>query len=249
MNNFHVIIPARLASVRLPGKVLLEIAGKPLIQHVYERAVLCGAESITIAVDDERVKSVAEGFGAKVCMTAIEHMTGSDRLSEVVQKLQIPDEDIVVNVQGDEPHLTISAIQSVVQAMTAFPSAGMTTLCTKMHHPDEVMDPNVVKVVFDKNGFALYFSRSPIPCDRDQIDVTSQDYFRHIGLYAYRAKTLKQYGAWKQPGIEQIEKLEQLRALWNGIKIHVTLVEEALPKGIDTEADLIRFRTLLERSC
>lgn len=244
--NFHIIIPARFASERLPGKVLMDIAGKPLIQHVYERALLCGAKNVTIAVDDERVKKVVEAFGASVCMTKVEHSTGTDRLSEVVQKLCLSDDEIIVNIQGDEPLITPFAIKKTVKAMEDHQEAGVTTLCTLIRHSEEIVDPNMVKVVLDKDGFALYFSRAPIPWDRKAIDITKNRYYRHVGLYAYRAKTLRKYNTWERSPLEDIEKLEQLRVLWHGEKIHVSVVEEPLPSGIDTEADLVRVRSAFE---
>lgn len=241
--DFHIIIPARFASERLPGKVLREVAGKPLIQHVYERALLCQAKSITIAVDHEKVREVAEGFGAKVCMTSPHHSSGTERLAEVIKKNKLGDEEIVVNIQGDEPLMLPSAVHQAVKAMLTQPEATVTTLATLIQDQEEIFNPNIVKVVFDKIGFALYFSRAPIPWDRQEFDSSKNCYYRHIGLYAYRVKILKNYENWEQTSLENIEKLEQLRILWHQGKIHVSIIQELIPPGIDTEADLERFRS------
>lgn len=245
--SFHIIIPARFASTRLPGKVLLDVAGKPLIQRVYESALQCGAKNIIIAVDDERVREVAKGFGAEVFMTAAHHTTGTDRLSEVAEKLQLPDEDMIVNLQGDQLLNSPAAIHAIVNAMQAYPTAAVTTLCTHIRQENELLDPNIVKVVLDKNGFALYFSRAPIPWDRDQavFEFNKSAYYQHVGLYAYRARTLKHYACWDPSPLEELEKLEQLRVLWQGARMHVSVMEEALPPGVDTEADLIKLRSTL----
>ncbi len=241
--DFHIIIPARFSSTRLPGKVLIDVAGKPLIQHVYERALGCGSKSITIATDHEEVKQIAESFGATACMTAIEHPCGTDRLSEAVEKLKMNDEDIIVNIQGDEPLIPPEAVFQTVKAMFDYPQAAMTTLCTPIVTKEEIFDPNIVKVALNKEGFALYFSRAPIPWDRTAFDIRKNAYFRHVGLYAYRAKTLKKYRNWISSPLEQIELLEQLRILWHGEKIHVSVIKDPLPPGIDTETDLARFRS------
>ncbi len=244
--DFHIIIPARLSSQRLPGKVLLPIAGKPLIQYVFENALTCLANSVTIAVDDPSVERIAQSFGAKTCMTAVEHRSGSERLAEVVDKLGMHDEDIIVNLQGDEPLISAATVQRVASAMVKNPDAALTTLCIPMQEQDEIFNPNVCKVVLDKNGYALYFSRAPIPYDRSAFDVSKNAHYRHLGMYAYRVKTLKKYRDWSLSPIEGIEMLEQLRVLWHGEKIHVSVVEEALPPGIDTEEDLEHFRKMIE---
>jgi len=216
--NFHIIIPARYQSQRLPGKVLIEVAGKPIIQHVYERAKLCGASSITIAVDDPKVAKIAENFGADVCLTAVDHKTGTDRLGEAAEKLQLADDDIVVNLQGDEPLMPPIAVQTVAKALDKHPIAAVATLCTAIDDQDEMLNSNTVKVVLDKNGFALYFSRAPIPWDRSQLKGDHPFALRHLGIYAYRVKTLKAYQQWPISPLEEIEKLEQLRILWHGEK-------------------------------
>lgn len=254
--NFHIIIPARFGSTRLPGKALIDIEGKPLIQRVYEKASSYGALSITIATDNKQIEQAAQAFGANVCMTSPEHPTGTDRLAETVSILGLQDNDIVVNVQGDEPFLPKSTVHLAVKAMIENPTACTTTLCTPIHTYEELRNPNIVKVVFDVSGFALYFSRAPIPFDRDlnsnqntHLSLTSleervgEGYYRHLGLYAYRVKMLKQYRYhWLPSTCETLERLEQLRILWNGEKIHVSIIEEQLPPGVDTIADLEKVR-------
>lgn len=243
--SFHILIPARFDSQRLPGKLLIEVSGKPLIQYVYERALLCKAESITIATDDLRIKEAAESFGATVCMTSPKHSSGTQRLAEAVQTIGLEDEAIVVNIQGDEPLISPKAVQQAVSAVIDNPSAAVSTLCTPIVDPEEVFDSDIVKVVLDKEGFALYFSRAPIPWDRSVFELKGV-HFRHIGLYAYRVNALKQYSKWTESPLETVERLEQLRFLWNGEKIHASVVEEPLPPGIDSEVDLTRFKKIVE---
>lgn len=255
--DFHIIIPARYASTRLPAKLLLNVAGKPLIQRVYERALLCGAKSVTVATDDSRIKEAALLFGAEVCMTSLDHQCGTERLAEAAMKLSLSDEDIVVNIQGDEPLILVNAVQQAAKALFQNPDAAMATLCTPIKHYGEIFNTNVVKVTIDKKGYALYFSRAPIPWHREffkqenniendcvnlQSILKTHHYFRHIGLYAYRVGLLKKYQQWGMSPPEAIEKLEQLRILWNGEKIYVSLVEEVSPAGVDTEEDLERVR-------
>lgn len=247
-NNFHIIIPARYASERLPAKVLVDLHGKPLIQHVYERALRCGAQSLTLAVDDARVATVAESFGASLCMTATHHASGTDRLYEVVEQLQLSDTDIVINIQGDEPLVPPEAIWQLAKAMEDHPDAAMTTLCTPIHTQEELFNPNLAKVVLNQASYALYFSRAPIPWDRSEFDLKENSYYRHIGLYAYRVSTLKKYHYWEASPLEKIERLEQLRILWHGEKIHVSLVDKPWPHGVDTPEDLLRLRSLLSQS-
>ncbi len=244
--DYHIIIPARLASSRLPGKILEEISGKPLIQHVYENALLCSAKSVVVGVDDKKVFDIAKAFGATVCMTKLEHENGTDRLSEVVQQLGLGDDEIIVNIQGDEPLMPKEAVLQAVKAMVDHPDAAVATLCLRIQEQEEILDQNIVKVVLDKNNFALYFSRAPIPWDRTAFNIKNNPYYRHVGLYAYRAKTLQKYSQWEKSPLERIEMLEQLRVLWQGEKIHVSMINQALPPGIDTEEDLERFRKLIE---
>ena len=244
--NYVVVIPARYASVRLPGKPLLDIAGKPMIQRVYEQASLSKAARVLIATDDVRIQNEAEAFGAEVVMTRADHPSGTDRLEEVVRILGLEDEEILVNVQGDEPLLPSALIEQVAQNLDRHPEAGIATLCERIHDLDTVFNPNAVKVVFDDQGFASYFSRAPIPWARDAFNrsdkylPTSAEYYRHVGMYAYRAGFLRQYVRWPPSMTEQSERLEQLRALSHGIPIHIEVAQETPPAGVDTQEDLER---------
>jgi len=244
--GFIVIIPARYASSRLPGKPLLALAGKPMVQHVYERAQASGADEIIIATDDKRIQTACSAFGAEVIMTSPNHPSGTDRLAEVVKKINCNDDQIIVNLQGDEPLMPATLVHQVATNLYQHESVGIATLCEAITSATDLFDPNIVKVVFDKNGYALYFSRAVIPWDRDAfsnstIDLPSDvEHYRHIGLYAYRAGFIKQYVEWPPCQYEKTESLEQLRALWNGAKIHVALAEESPGHGIDTEQDLQR---------
>lgn len=251
--SFSVIIPARYSSSRLPGKPLLEIAGKPMIQHVYERALQSEAREVVIATDDMRILNAAERFGAKVVMTSPDHLSGTDRLEEAVSKLGYYADDIVVNVQGDEPLIPPRVINQVAHNLAAEPTAGIATLCEPIEDETALYNPNVVKVVVNSRGFAMYFSRAPIPWPRDHHlqnlsgMPTGIDYYRHIGIYAYRVKLLKSFVQWPPAPQEKAESLEQLRAMWNGEQIHVAVADELPPAGVDTEADLMRVRVLIER--
>jgi len=255
--QFRVAIPARYASTRLPGKPLRLLAGRPLIEHVYRRALASGALEVVIATDDARICEVAERFGATVCMTASAHPTGTDRLAEVATRLGWPDDAIVVNVQGDEPGMPPALVRQVALSLATHPDAGIATACTRIHDPAELFDPNAVKVVRDAQGYALYFSRAPIPWHREAFREsgaalaelpTEIAWFRHIGLYAYRAAVLRRYPHLTPAPAEQAESLEQLRALWHGIRIHVAKADEIPPPGVDTEADLARAEAAWDRS-
>lgn len=249
--SFRVAIPARYASTRLPGKPLRLIAGRPMIEHVYRQAVASGAEEVVIATDDPRIREAAEDFGATVCMTAATHLSGTDRLAEVASRRGWPDQDIIVNLQGDEPLMSPALIRQMAVDMDAHPAAGISTACARICTIHEVFEPSLVKVVMDAQGYALYFSRAPIPYHRDAFAKSKDhmpagaDYFRHIGLYAYRAEVLRRYPRLPSCMLEQTEALEQLRALWNGIRIHVHETVEAPPVGVDTEQDLARVEALL----
>ena len=253
-NNTVLVIPARYASTRLPGKPLRLIAGKPMIQHVYERAQAAaealGFQSIIIATDDQRIQTSCEAFGAEVCMTSTTHETGSDRLAEVVKIKQWADDTIVVNLQGDEPLTPIESLRQVAENLANNPEATMSTLSTPIQTEAEYKDPNVVKVVTDKQGLAMYFSRAPIPFQRDshkddavQISAYAQ---RHIGIYAYRASYLTSFAKMEECQVEQLEKLEQLRAMWFGARIHVAEANEVPGHGVDTEEDLIAVEKILK---
>ena len=248
--SFIVIIPARYASSRLPRKPLADITGKPMIQHVWEKAQQAGANRVIIATDHEEIEQVAKTFGAEVCMTSTEHNSGTERLSEVIEKMTIADDEIIVNVQGDEPLIPPVIIQQVAQNL-AENQVNMATLAVKLETKEELFNPNCVKVVTDQKGMALYFSRAAIPFARDYFAdcndafVASQPYLRHIGIYAYRAKFVNQYIRWQPTVLEKLESLEQLRALWYGEKIHVELAKEAPQVGVDTLEDLERVRAIL----
>jgi 3-deoxy-manno-octulosonate cytidylyltransferase (CMP-KDO synthetase) len=250
--SYTVIIPARYASSRLPGKPLMDIAGMPMIQHVWLRASQSGAERVVIATEDERVARRCEEFGAQVCMTSAEHESGTDRLQEVVAKLGLADDDIVVNVQGDEPLLPAPAIEQVAQNLAANTQAGIATLKEPIDDAATVFNPNAVKVVSDRQGLALYFSRAPIPYCRDQWSddhgmlPEGVEYWRHIGIYAYRVGFLHQFVSWPSGELESCERLEQLRAMENGVRIHVAQSCVDIPGGVDTEEDLNAVRTILE---
>ncbi len=239
--SFVVIIPARYASSRLPGKPLALIGDKPMIQHVYERARLANADRVVVATDDKRIQTAVESFGGEVCMTAAEHESGSDRLAEVCQKLQVSADTIVVNVQGDEPFISSANIGQVAENL-AQSDCPMATLSTPILEAEEVFNPNVVKVVTDKRGYALYFSRASIPWQRgafDQqkvADLTACQ--RHIGIYAYRAGFLADYVKMPVSKLEKLESLEQLRVLENGFKIHIDVAQDVPGMGIDTPEDL-----------
>ena len=248
--SFTVIIPARYASSRLPRKPLADIAGKPMIQHVWEKTQQAGANRVIIATDHEEIEQVAKTFSAEVCMTSTEHNSGTERLAEVIEKMAIADDEIIVNVQGDEPLIPPVIIQQVAQNL-AENQVNMATLAVKLETKEELFNPNCVKVVTDQKGMALYFSRAAIPFARDYFAdcndafVASQPYLRHIGIYAYRAKFVNQYICWQPTVLEKLGSLEQLRALWYGEKIHVELAKEAPQVGVDTLEDLERVRQIL----
>jgi len=238
--SFVVVIPARYHSTRLPGKPLLEIAGKSMIQRAWEGAKQSSADAVIVATDDQRIYQAVRDFGADVEMTSIDHSSGSDRVQEVVQKLGFSPDQIVVNLQGDEPLLPSELIDQVAINLKNTPPAGIATLASVLTKEPEFNNPSVVKVVRDKNGFALYFSRSPIP---QSLTFKSVDVgFKHIGIYAYRLGVLNRFVSYPIGDLERVERLEQLRALENGIQIHVGIVEHDLPKGVDTQADLERAR-------
>jgi len=254
--SFTVIIPARFSSTRLPGKPLLDIGGKPMIQHVYERACQSEAQRVIIATDDPRIATAAKGFGADVCMTSADHPSGTDRLQQVVKELGFYADDIVVNVQGDEPMIPPRIINQVAHNLAAEPRAVIATLSEPVEDTETLLNPNVVKVISGCDGRALYFSRAPIPWPRDAFagdELPQQlpsvyDYQRHIGIYAYRVKLLNDFVRWPSCALEQAECLEQLRALWNGAFIHVDRADETVPAGVDTAADLEQVRALLAAS-
>ena len=250
--SFHIIIPARYDSSRLPGKPLLLIGDKPMVQHVYDRATECGAASVVVACEDQRIADVVEAFGGKVCMTSAEHQSGTDRLAETVELLGLPDDAVVVNLQGDEPLMPPELLHQVAELLEQNPEADMATLCTRIHTAAELFDPHAVKVISDANGRALYFSRAVIPWDRDAFAVTTEElpeqavHFRHLGIYAYRVGYLKRYVSLDSCQLERMESLEQLRVLWHGGAIQVAEASSVPGHGVDTQADLDRVRALVE---
>ena len=233
--SFSVVIPARFAATRLPGKPLLDIGGKPMLQHTYERALASNADRVIVATDDARIQEAAESFGATVCMTKSTHVSGTDRIQEVSSLLQMAESDLVVNVQADEPLIPPNVINQVAENLKQDSTVGIATLCETITDKEEITDSNSVKVVFDHHGHALYFSRATIPW---QGSASAKNCYRHIGIYAYRVAVLNQFVEWPVCELEVTEKLEQLRALYNGIGIHVEVSSESIPPGVDTEKDL-----------
>ncbi|MFM4963012.1 3-deoxy-manno-octulosonate cytidylyltransferase [Aeromonas bivalvium] len=252
--SFVVVIPARYASTRLPGKPLADIAGRPMVQHVVEKALQSGADRVIVATDDDRVRAALAPFvatsGAEVCMTSPDHQSGTERLAEVCRHYGFTSDTIIVNVQGDEPLIPPAIIRQVADNLAAA-SAPMATLSVPILDAEEAFNPNAVKVVTDKDGYALYFSRAPIPWERDSFAVSREQigpwFQRHIGIYAYRAGFIERYVTWAPSQLEQVECLEQLRVLWYGEKIHVAQALAAPPVGVDTQADLDKVRALLAR--
>ena len=270
--KFTVVIPARYASSRLPAKPLADIAGKSMIQRVYEQAMKSDAAYVIVATDDARIETAVKDFGGRVCMTSDKHESGTDRLQEVAQALGLADDAIVVNVQGDEPLIPPAVINQVALNMANAQAASMATLSEPIHSRDDFLNPNVVKVVSDKEGYALYFSRASLPWPRDDFSTlagaegssaakenalagaegsrslpalpNSDQFQRHIGIYAYRVSLLNEFVGWDVAPIEALESLEQLRVMWNGRRIHVAPAVEEVPGGVDTPEDLARLRAL-----
>ncbi len=239
--DFSVIIPARYASSRLPAKLLKDIHGKPLIQLTYENAINSGANRVIIATDDKRIEVVANDFGALTCMTDEYHTSGTSRVAQVLEVLDIDDDEIIVNVQGDEPMLDPSVIDQVANNLATSPMH-MATLCEQITNKTQYLDPNCVKVVFSKVGKALYFSRSAIPFFREAKDFDLKLCFKHVGIYACRARFIKQYPIMDSSSYEQVEKLEQLTVLNEGFDIHVALACASIGHGVDMQRDLDKVR-------
>lgn len=242
-----MIIPARYGSTRLPGKPLRLIAGRPMVEHVHRHAVASGAARVLIATDDRRIAGACQAFGAEFLMTDPAHATGTDRLAEVVCREGFADEAIVVNLQGDEPLMPPALLHQVAEVLDRRPDAAIATLASPIHDPAELASPHVVKVVMSADRRALYFSRAPIPWDRDASDsgrspatlTRAGIYRRHLGIYAYRAAFLRRYQALPECELAQLEQLEQLKMLWHGESILVEDAREPSGPGVDTEADLL----------
>jgi len=249
---FKIVIPARHASSRLPGKPLLDIAGKPMILRVLERALGAGADEVWVATDHTGIAGVVEKAGGKVIVTSAEHPSGTDRLAEVATRLGWSDDTIVVNVQGDEPLIPPQLIGDVAAALAADTEAAIATACHPLESAEEFFNPNVVKLVMDARGRALYFSRAAIPWARDAFASdrsalpANLPAYRHIGLYAYRAGFLKRYSSLAPSPLEQWEALEQLRAMAHGYPIQVMVLDHAPPAGVDTAEDLERVRRVFD---
>jgi len=253
--SYWIVIPARYQSSRLPGKPLQEIAGHPMIWHVWQRALETGVDPsrIWIATDDERIEQVCRAFGAQVQMTSPDHPSGTDRLAEVARLQGWPDDDTVVNLQGDEPLINPELLTRTAEALNNYPAAGIATLACPINEPDHLFDPNVVKVVTDAEGYAHYFSRAAIPWDREGFAETraklaeSGLWLRHIGMYGYRVSTLHAFTRMAPAPTEKLESLEQLRAMWHGVRVHVSVIDEQPGHGVDTPEDLAKVKALLER--
>jgi len=250
-SNYHIVIPARYASERLPGKVLLDLVGKPLLQHVWQRANESAAQSVLIATDDERIVAAATAFGAQVLLTRSDHRSGSDRIAECADQLDWPDDQLVVNLQGDEPLMPASCLDQVAALLEQRPDCDVASLYWPITDAVEVLNPNTVKVVTTLDGRALYFSRSPIPFERGYADVNAalaagQRWRRHLGLYAYRLSALRRFTAMRPAPLELAESLEQLRIMEHGGRIAMARANEFIPAGIDTREDLDRVREFMQ---
>ncbi|MGD8679770.1 MAG: 3-deoxy-manno-octulosonate cytidylyltransferase [Lysobacterales bacterium] len=248
--SYHIVIPARMTSQRLPGKPLAEIAGKPLVQHVFERALESAAHQVVIATDSEDVLVAARGFGAKAAMTSAAHPSGSDRIAECADQSGWADDAVVVNLQGDEPLMPAACLDQVASLLQGTPGADVASLYWPIEAPAEVADSNIVKVVVSADGHALYFSRAAIPHARDADNVASAlqqgvTWRRHVGLYAYRVGALRAFTRTPATPLERAEKLEQLRFLESGRRILMAAACEFIPAGVDTPEDLERVRRLL----
>lgn len=251
MKDFYVVIPARFSSSRLPGKPLKMIAGKTMVEHVYRQAQLSRAHAVFVATDDERIAEVVSSFGGQPLMTRPDHVSGTDRLQEAAAQLGLADDQIIVNVQGDEPLIPPEVIDQVASNLSSNVNASAATLCEPINNPEDFVNPNVVKVVANRQGLASYFSRAPIPWPRDAFATAGQQMpqghpaKRHIGIYAYRVSVLNQFVSWPAAPTETIESLEQLRLLYQGAVMHVDEACALVPGGVDTDADLQKVRRLL----
>ncbi len=253
MTGFTVVIPARYASSRLPGKALADLEGRPMVVRVAERAAESGATAVYVATDDARIEAAVRAHGIEPILTRVDHATGTDRIAEAAQKLALGDDAIVVNVQGDEPLIEPRLIADVAAALARAKEASVSTACHPISRADEIFSPNVVKVVLDAHGYALYFSRAPIPYARDEWSGAARPAdapaglpcHRHIGIYGYRAGFLGRYSQLAPSPLERHEALEQLRVLWHGYRIAVTISQTGSPPGVDTPEDLEKVRKLI----
>lgn len=251
--SFRIVIPSRFASTRLPGKPLRDICGKPMIAHVIEKAQQSDAEEVIVATDSNEIAEAIAALDVRVCMTHENHQSGTERLSEVIEQLGFDDDQILINLQGDEPMMPAVCLNQVGHALEQDDNLKMATLCTPLTDIDELFDPHAVKVVRDINDFALYFTRAAVPWSRDCFNEsprempTSQEYQRHIGLYGYRAGFIRQYLEWQSSDIEKTESLEQLRVLYYGEKIKVITAEIPPGPGVDTVDDLDKVCELLQK--
>jgi 3-deoxy-manno-octulosonate cytidylyltransferase (CMP-KDO synthetase) len=243
--KFHVIIPARYSSTRFPGKPLADLAGKPMLIHVCERAAKSGAAAVHVATDDERIARAVRAHGHDAIMTRADHPSGTDRLAEAARKLKLRESEIVVNVQGDEPLIAPRLIAQVASILGKKKRASVSTACHAIHDAAAAANPNVVKVVLDADGYALYFSRSQIPYPREPGAVGEAVCYRHAGIYGYRVGFLKKYAKLKASPLEKSEALEQLRVLWHGYRIAVAVTRDEIPPGVDTPADLEAVRRII----
>jgi 3-deoxy-manno-octulosonate cytidylyltransferase (CMP-KDO synthetase) len=249
--RFKVVIPARYGSTRLPGKPLLNIAGKPMIAHVCDRAHEADADETIVATDDERIFQAVNDLGFKAVMTRADHQSGTERIAEVARLCGWAEDEVIVNLQGDEPLIPPAYIRNVARALAGQQQAGIATLAARIADPEEIFNPNAVKVVLNKAGYALYFSRAPIPWERDAFTRAggtpsgALPYLRHIGMYAYTVDFLNRYCLWEASMLESVESLEQLRILWHGEAIRVEIVDKTPAAGVDTQEDLMRVEQVL----
>jgi 3-deoxy-manno-octulosonate cytidylyltransferase (CMP-KDO synthetase) len=242
MSKFVVIIPARYASSRFPGKPLADLAGRPMVVRVCEQAAKSGAAAVHVATDDERIAQAVRAHGYSALMTRADHVSGTDRIGEATKKLKLKSEETVVNVQGDEPLISPRLISQVAAMLEKRSDASVSTACHEIHDAASLSNPNVVKVVMDAKGYALYFSRSQIPYPR----ASGASWYRHAGIYAYRAGFLSKFSSMKESPLEKAEALEQLRVLWHGFRIAVAISETEIPPGVDTPQDLEAVRRMIQ---
>lgn len=250
--GFTVVIPSRYGSTRLPGKPLIDLNGKPMIQRVVERALMSGASHVIVATDDQRIVEAVSAEKVEVVLTSAEHESGTDRVWEAIKDADLEDESVIVNVQGDEPLIPSTVINQAAQLVTETEGCGVATLCEAIHDSSEIFNQNVVKVVADRHGRALYFSRAPIPWQRGEFEskrapVTADSWFRHLGIYAFKYWALKRFVSLPQSSLERLESLEQLRLLENGIAIAIAQSDIVVPAGVDTKEDVERVRDVLSK--